>query len=870
MADVTAETGFNTNEQIKEIADKLHLQIQSIYDSEAASSPSSSVVKSPRKNSKENALDGTTSQSKPITSTTDDLENWDVQASKQTIKRLLNALQTEQRADCVEKLSAWFANKAKRATQDSNELTAMEAERSTNEDITRSATKKVEKELENKEMEAVRSLNAFYRMLSDVGKKGRKAAAQKRTLAKRHFEAASEYRPEEWRAVEITQGISDMRELLLKQEQEFRKSKEDDTIHEKKVADLLEVLTKQQDDVDGLTKCVEENERRVKTLKLALEWTAGGSLAHDEPDEAVIETIQEMKKAVRETKIAELTAHRKSLAEKMVTDGETTDEIERESGEIRKMVEDVERQIRECEEESAENDSKEMPKALNLDDLSEEKIHQVKERLHKEAMRMANEEKDLEEQCEKVEGLARRAQTAVRMMEAQKQEFIECVAEAKKNLLGEQAPTSENDAGFPGMSETKEFDPELSIEAEMEKEKTRQKEEEELQRMREEEKALKAEIEEMERSIAQTKLAARNAHDQQDEVRTEIEAAQQDLDVEEAKLENDTPEVTSEYLGLLANTNQELLSQIEEVRSLMRERESPFSPRGKTKRGRVTSDRPESPTAADTYAQDDEVEAKSPSKSPSKDSVNSGPKNSTAKNLDTPDADAPPSGKQTPEKESKEGERENKATKSKPEGKVKGKADTKSNATGKKGASGTPVSDTPEPDAPTPTGRSQRRNRTASSATDGQESTASNELGQKPEEKENEDEEEEMEQMEPPPEEFKELLQVHENNIELLKEIEVIEARILYIRSNPSSQIDLDSFKDSIEKPESDSQEYSELIKTMRQKQKELKEIRERYNVESQRKRLSKQVTGKIRSNRRESKATDGTPTSHIESTTSS
>merc|ERR1712185_264204 len=120
----------------------------------------------------------------------------------------------------------------------------------------------------------------------------------------------------------------------------------------------------------------------------------------------------------------------------------------------------------------------------------------------------------------------------------------------------------------------------------MEKEKERQKQELELARMRGEEKALKAEIEEMERMIAQTKLAARNVNDEEDHLRTEIESAQEDLEIEEAKLETDTPEVNPVFLELLAKINQDLLSEIEEVRAQMRERENPFNIRSKGKRGR--------------------------------------------------------------------------------------------------------------------------------------------------------------------------------------------------------------------------------------------------------------------------------------------
>lgn len=767
------EEGMRCNEEIKEITDRIHQEIHSLYSTEgtAASSlrafneqnsarkdskgqsgkapPGRSLTKRGSKLGQADADSGEQSESLRQMGNAGEEETWDVHQSKATIKRLLGSLQTEQRADVVDRLSTWFSTKAKRANNDSLELTSMEAERSSNEEATKAATKKMEKELEHKEMDAVKTLNNFYRTLTDSGKKGRKQAAAKRSTAKRHFEAVSEYRPEEWRSVELTQGITNMREQLLKQEEEYRKSKDEDVRHDAKVAELLEVLTRQQDDVDALSNCVAHNEQRCKTLKVALEWTSGGSMAHEEPDEAVMDCIKEMRKAVRESKLAELTMHRKSLAEKMTTDGETTEEIDRDTEGMRVMVQQIEREMREIEEETAEATEKEIPKSLQIDELSEEKVEQVKQRLYKEAARMASEEQDLKEQCEKVEGLARRAHTAVRMMEAQKQEFIESVAEAKKNLLGEQPPTSEKDAGFPGMEAAKEADPDETYEVEREKEMLRQKEEEDLQRMREEESALKQEIDEIERAIAQTNLAAKASVDEQDDLRKEIVMAEAALDTETSKLGGQNVDTSPEHLDNLVKLNQDLLNEIEALRTQMRE---------------------------DAYQKRREDIAARQARS----QLPGGDTSPTA----------PASGEASPTAPTTDALSKSRA------GQSKSKESTDSRS-------------------PSPPGEDAESQDSSNLDTAGPEEPGQSETGIK----------------EPhPPEAFYELLQVHESNLELLKEVEVIESRIQFLRGSPADKVNLDFFKDAMQKLDvEDTDEYKEMMEGIRVKQDQLMEIREQF-----------------------------------------
>jgi len=160
------EEGMRCNEEIKEITDRIHQEIHSLYatdnnspaslrafneqnsaqkDSKGQSGkapPGRSLTKRGSKLGQADADSGEQSESLRQMGNAGEEETWDVHQSKATIKRLLGSLQTEQRADVVDRLSTWFSTKAKRANNDSLELTSMEAERSSNEEATKAATKK--------------------------------------------------------------------------------------------------------------------------------------------------------------------------------------------------------------------------------------------------------------------------------------------------------------------------------------------------------------------------------------------------------------------------------------------------------------------------------------------------------------------------------------------------------------------------------------------------------------------------------------------------------------------------------------------------------------------------------------------------------
>lgn len=553
--DGTHSDAFFHHTKIKEIADKISCSVNQLYRDQ----PGTQTRDKPLNQlSDDDAGSGSEADGRKEWESEDEDEehevddDWDIEQSKAQVQLLLGNLHTDKRFDVMTKLNRWFSDKADKVTHDIEQLTEMDDERNKNEDLLKKSHQDVNKELEEKEMHSFQVLNKFYMVLNSLGKKGREALDnEKKRYAKKAESSVLERQQEESKNADLENSIQNLRQRLLSKEVEMRKGLEEKKEDQPKASDLLQVIASQQDELAQLSSRIEVNEARVKTLKAALDYVTGQHT--EEPDQAVLDTIEEIKSEVREAKMADLLQTEDAgQVDLKVPDESVLLSLENECITLRQQLKDLEDEIRQIK------DPQDRTEAINFDkqQINVDNAAAAKAKLTVELSKTQTENERLQNELLQYESLIKQAEETLKVMEEQKVLFMENVANARKNLVVQPIPT-EDDLTVP----TQAIDNPADLEM-LEKQKGL------LASLKEEEQSLIAEIEELEQVLTSSRANVKQEKDRHKELEAETARQKQEYADVASQLESEVPETLEEeeaQLQALQQENDLLLSKMEDL-----------------------------------------------------------------------------------------------------------------------------------------------------------------------------------------------------------------------------------------------------------------------------------------------------------------
>eukprot|EP00397_Hematodinium_sp_SG-2012_P015072 GEMP01015344.1.p1 GENE.GEMP01015344.1~~GEMP01015344.1.p1 ORF type:complete len:778 (+),score=269.50 GEMP01015344.1:165-2498(+) len=478
----------------------------------------------------------------------DEDDEWDIEQSKAQVQHLLGSLNTDTRFDVMTKLNKWFSDKAKKVTHDIDLLVEMDDVRNKNEDDLKKSHIEVNKELEEREMHSFQVLNKFYLVLNNLGKKGKDVQdKEKKVYSRQAVLGTFERQQEESRNVQLESSIQDLRERLLSKEAEMRKGAQEAKEKLPKASDLLQVISAQQEEMALLTTRIETNEARVKTLKAALDYITCQHSA--EPDQAVLDTIEEMKNQVRDARMADLMLSQDAEQRDMtVPDESELLELENECVTLRQQLQELEEKIREIEDPLSKRDEDQT--------ITAENAPVAKSKLTAEVNKLQSENERLQAELQHYEELITQAEETLKMMEDQKVLFLENVARARKNLVAVLSP-AEDDHKLP----TQVVD--NPVDVEMHEKHTRI-----LASLKGEESTLIADIVDLETLL--TEARAKVDEEKTKQTGLEVETAKQRKEYADIilQLETEVPKSLEEeeaHLQILQQENNMLLAKMEDL-----------------------------------------------------------------------------------------------------------------------------------------------------------------------------------------------------------------------------------------------------------------------------------------------------------------
>ncbi|CEM04267.1 unnamed protein product [Vitrella brassicaformis CCMP3155] len=382
--------------------------------------------------------------------------DWQVASSKQTVSGLLESLKTQQRQEVMYDLHNWFAGKAKGVDDEIVNLDKLEFDRQRNSDDLKTAQMAVESQLDDKEMHAFAVLNKFYKALHTLGQKKAKGPGLDKPIG---FTGLT---MDEIKEAELEVDLQSLRQRLQQKEEEIvdalKRATEMEGIEgapqPPSASDILGVIAVQQDELTALSTRVEMNEQRLKMLRKAVDYLQNPS-DHEQVEEGVKQLIEDIRRKVRDAKIAELLSKRDTTAD----ESEAPDE-----GEVRALEEEVnglKRQLGSLETEikalktpaEREDELKQRLKSLQQgrfddgtekgemidlgEDLTLEQAPELKIKLTNELTKIQNENLRLKGQLRNYEHLLSTAEATLQQMEDQKRAFLDAIEHAKEAVRDE-------------------------------------------------------------------------------------------------------------------------------------------------------------------------------------------------------------------------------------------------------------------------------------------------------------------------------------------------------------------------------------------------------------------------------------------------
>lgn len=477
-------------------------------------------------------------------------EDWDAEVSKQHVRTLLESLKTEKRTDVMNKLHGWFAEKSKKVNTEIEVLSSLEEERAAKEADLTAAHATVHKGIEDREMRSFVTLNNFHRKLKahtgNARLKTRTKLSKGKGLNRRQLDDDSDD--------ESQLDVSELRAQLLDRDSPLRKcllQATSDGPGTVKASDLLEVIAMQQEEIEALNGRVDQNDKKVEVLKAALDHCSsqgnptdgeakgaaapgGDDKAFSELDPAVQEVITTIKEEVEQQKISEIMAKKDSQdegADKPPDEAEIQ-ALEKECSELRLQLKELDIELKMMK--SPEEREREL--ALKLEKIQNGELDDVdglpgsdtpagkamaegagmKDKLQAELEKIQVENDALQEQLKKYEDLMQTAEKTLKMMEEQKNIFLQSVEQAKHNLVIEKLPTEAED---PVKSAFALDDAEEDA---LDEEENR-KQQEAFDKLHEEESRLQKEVEELEDELEAARNRVTSEKDKQNDLKQQIE-----------------------------------------------------------------------------------------------------------------------------------------------------------------------------------------------------------------------------------------------------------------------------------------------------------------------------------------------------------
>lgn len=321
-----------------------------------------------------------------------DPEEWDMGQSKAAVDRLVGALKASKRTEVMHRLNTWFSSKANEIKESNDDLAASENEVENDASLfyvgSWSAGKSIERGIEEKEVRSIKTLNKFYKSLRGQIKQRRpklaKASAKKQLnkasirtsqrSADEEEDQEEEEQPEfamqndedenrflgNWKGLhpkELRERLqakeAEIRDLITEGEESAAEGGHDSALVDV-TTDLMEVISKQQEDLADLQVESEVSVKKLQTAKQCLAHLTAAQVQGEEnvpqPDKAISKMLIDLENQIREERTrnsleGQKTFSASSEAEKAQLDNEDEDEIQRQVDELRQLIKDTEAQI---------------------------------------------------------------------------------------------------------------------------------------------------------------------------------------------------------------------------------------------------------------------------------------------------------------------------------------------------------------------------------------------------------------------------------------------------------------------------------------------------------------------------------------------
>lgn len=316
-----------------------------------------------------------------------DPEDWDMVVSRNNVNRLVNNLKASKRTECMTKLNTWFSAKAKEIQEGPDVLTEYENECES--DAANfyvgnwSAGKNIDRNIEEKEIRSIRTLNKFYKSLRSHVKTKRHKFAKATTrgfneqpqgaqvphrkskgnhnMEDSDFEDDDDTGDDNRFLGPMNAGVKALRERLLDKEREIREMISEgenciaeggpDTALTDVTTDLLEIISMQQNDLADLQTESDLSAKELQTAKQAAEFLSiqqvQGEIAAGKPDEGVFALLTKMEGNIRNEKMG---LANQSAEDEKLKEEEDEEAIQREVSRLRRTVDEVQDEIKQLKE----------------------------------------------------------------------------------------------------------------------------------------------------------------------------------------------------------------------------------------------------------------------------------------------------------------------------------------------------------------------------------------------------------------------------------------------------------------------------------------------------------------------------------------
>lgn len=379
----------------------------------------------------------------------DDEDHWNLDEAKQTVKDLLNSLQTEKRTREMEGLRQWFEGKAKKVPEDEEDLAYYNDSCEKSEFTHKHALTEIENDVSTKVDEKDKGLKKFEHVLNTMVRQGR-STARAYVDKKRQLERdRAELLIDNDHLVELEDSIQDLRQKLLLKESDGNKDDSAQKAADLEEKDILAVINTQEKELKSLNARWDVNERRVKMLRLAFNYVSNGSVG-PAPSEMVVDTLEEMKSQVRKTKLTEMMKAADIENAHLMEPPDDTEvmELEQECVNLQSKLEDIESQVMLLQ--APEERERELQARLDaisggqgggiprpLPVVTPEESMDLKEELLRELALVQDKNLKLQPTLTIYDDLMKNAEASLSVMADERQKYVDLIQAAKANLAAE-------------------------------------------------------------------------------------------------------------------------------------------------------------------------------------------------------------------------------------------------------------------------------------------------------------------------------------------------------------------------------------------------------------------------------------------------